>query len=419
MTTTKDNDIHQLKDAMNHALIQAIRASSDQGDYIMIRNIVHAAIDYSTAFGNVYGYDLSTSMGTEHSNADANANANTNGAHVSPVTLLEARLFGEAIDAMGKTKAGHGKLKKVWTTFMNLAAGCGSESDSDSDSDGSESKRGLASKASAFELNAMIGALGKRGKVRAALKIYQTVTDGTGTDSVKIVGDEYTASALLIMLANSIEADDVPRSLAHANNAHSDIDGGNGKGNSKSSVTLSSPCWQWNEAISILDDFEKRIELNNQVYAAALKVNEQAMVLYKFPGNKHPGAKCAMSILERMQVRCIGVSSWNENLPFDSRLIHCLIPRNVEFLPMLSLAVSSCQHLTKVNSGKRHWRYYGQWKRRRVEVILMMVFLNGCCRRQMHTPTLPSYHRALVVDSMMTQLDFWMKFGQRRMISKI
>lgn len=71
-------------------------------------------------------------------------------------------------------------------------------------------------------------------------------------------------------------------------------------------MTLSSPCWQWNEAKSILDDFENRIELNNQVYAAALKVNEQAMVLYKFPGNKHPGAKCAMSILERMQKR--GVS---------------------------------------------------------------------------------------------------------------
>jgi hypothetical protein len=300
LTTT---DVNAMRDAINHALIQAIRASSDQGDYIMIRNIVHAAVEYSHAFGTVYSSFKSRGEGnvsTSDSDGDGESgrdSENENGMHVRPVPLLEARLFGEAIGEMGTTNAGHGKLKKIWVTFMELAAGCRSDSDIDSAStiDSYESTCGLASDASAFELNAMIGALAKRGKVRAALKIYQAATDGTGKHSVKIAGDAYTASALLTMLAKSIEADDGPRS-------HSNVDG---KGKSRALVSLSSPCWQWNEAISIMDDFEKRVELNNQVYAAALKVNEQAMILYRFPGNKHPGAKCAMSILERMQVRLL------------------------------------------------------------------------------------------------------------------
>jgi hypothetical protein len=126
-----------------------------------------------------------------------------------------------------------------------------------------------------------------------------------------------------MMLAKSIEADDVPTrtSFSSSSNAgggmleSSSSSGGKGTARATTKTTatatatgrgakkLTSPCWQWNEAISILKDFEKRMELNNQVYAAALKVNEQAMDLYRFPGNKHPGAKYAMSVLERMQVR--------------------------------------------------------------------------------------------------------------------
>jgi hypothetical protein len=51
-----------------------------------------------------------------------------------------------------------------------------------------------------------------------------------------------------------------------------------------------------------LDDFEKNGKVNNHVYSAALQVNDQAMASYRFPGNKHPGSKYAMAILERMKV---------------------------------------------------------------------------------------------------------------------
>jgi len=306
-----------IKDAFNHALIQAIRASSAQGDYIMIRNIVDRAVEYSIAFAGVYHYD---------SVVDADIVDVVD----ATVKLLEARVFGEAIVELEKTTAGDSKLKKVWAMLMELGAHCESIGGDASDGSDAGGMCVLASKPSAYELNAMIGALGRRGKVRSALKIYQEVVNGvrsnsnsgsgleTCTDSVRIVGDEYTASAVLIMLAKSIEEDDVPTRTSSSSDvgvgvgvgvleASSSSSGGKGKatvtGRGAKSVKLTSPCWQWNEAISILNDFEKRTELNNQVYAAALKVNEQAMDLYRFPGDKHPGAKYAMSVLERMQVR--------------------------------------------------------------------------------------------------------------------
>jgi len=242
-----------LRENMNRALIQATRAASDHGDYIMISNILDVAIAYAEAVTKVYR------VGSEDGGKCP--------------ALLEARLFGEALSELSRTKANHSKLKKLWSLFIDLS---------------SNSERCiLASQPSAFELNAMILGLGSKGKFRAALKLYVEYNTKNGTNGVEIDNDEYTASALLTILANSIASDALPDTNITS------VAGGNSR---------RSPCWQWNEAESILDDFENRMQLNNQVYASALKVNEQAMELYKYPGNRHPGAKYAMSILERMQV---------------------------------------------------------------------------------------------------------------------
>jgi len=249
----QQNSVSELRDALNHALIQAIRASSDHKDYNMILKIVDAAVAYAEVFATSTRGEAVPGL--------------RNG-----VPLLEARIFGEAISELSRTKASDSKLKKLWKLFIGFSA---------DDESGI-----LASKPSAFELNAMILALGKRGRVRAALDIYTNYTDGRETKNgeIQIEPDAYTASALLSVLADSIASKAEPISNVK-----------------KTTDTRISPCWQWNEVNTVLDYFESKMALNNRVYAAALKVNEEAMDLYRYPGNQHLGAKAAMSILERMQ----------------------------------------------------------------------------------------------------------------------
>jgi hypothetical protein len=67
-----------------------------------------------------------------------------------------------------------------------------------------------------------------------------------------------------------------------------------------------SPCWQWNEAMSILNTFNPD-QLNNHAYAALLKVNERAVEAYNNEKDvtrtlRHNGVRCAMAVLERMKV---------------------------------------------------------------------------------------------------------------------
>lgn len=259
----------ELREVLNHALIQALRASSDCGDYVMISKLVQGAISYCEAVARVVYTDENT---TNYHGRDRK----------SVARLLEARFFGEAITEMGKTAAGNSKLNKLWLTFVNASRPlCTLEENGESDR-----VCILASEPSAFELNAMINVLGSRGKVQAALNLYRAVQRDSMSGST-IECDEYTASALLNILAQSIELDD-PSEVVVGN-----------------STLAGSPCWQWKEALSILDDFEKNRKINNHVYCAALEVNEQAMASFRFPGNKHHGSKYAMSLLERMKANGI------------------------------------------------------------------------------------------------------------------
>ncbi len=275
----------EMQETINHALIQAIRAASDHGDYVMIRTIVEAAIAYTKAVSQVYRIQIvdrdNNGGGDDDDDDDGKRRDYDQG-------LLRARVFGEAISGMSRTKASHSKLKKLWTVFIDL-----NSANSEDDSSGSTLKDTftiLSKPENAFELNSMITGLGDRGKFRTALKLYEEVIEGkddedeSSSSSFKLKVDQYTASALFTMLSNSIALDDSPDN------------------NGKNSHPLQSPCWQWNEAVSILNTFDKKMELNNQIYASILKVNEQAMELYRSPGNRHPGAKCAMTILKRMQV---------------------------------------------------------------------------------------------------------------------
>eukprot|EP00557_Chaetoceros_sp_GSL56_P013304 CAMPEP_0176477508 /NCGR_PEP_ID=MMETSP0200_2-20121128/661_1 /TAXON_ID=947934 /ORGANISM="Chaetoceros sp., Strain GSL56" /LENGTH=1340 /DNA_ID=CAMNT_0017873325 /DNA_START=343 /DNA_END=4365 /DNA_ORIENTATION=+ len=277
----------ELRNSINHALIQALRACSDHGDYIMISKLVQGAISYSEVVARV--------LLTDGDGKDGHRQNVSREKRRYMTRLLEARFFGEAIFEMGRTKAGNSKLNKLWLTFMDVSRSLCEwewelELDENEGNSSFDSVCILASKPSAFELNAMISALGSRGKVRAALNLYHEIQNDVRAGRKTFVEyDEYTASALLNVLAESIESDHYSSESPVGNSA----------------VGGSSPCWQWNEALSILDDFEKNGKINNHVYCAALQVNEQAMISYRFPGNKHPGSKYSMSILERMKANGI------------------------------------------------------------------------------------------------------------------
>ena len=213
-----------MEEALERATIQAVRAASATGDYRLIFRVVEAAIAFAES-------------------CDA--------------PLLPARLFGEAIESLSRTQCNVSKLKQMWKlsqAHSNLIQ-----------------EPGMG----AFELNTMIRALAGRGKIRAALDLYETVTD--------IEGDAYTTSILLTGLAESISDDQSPaKDWEFGNNGMS-------------------PCWQYTEGRRLLESCPRH-QLNNHVFAAALRLNERAGKVFDSINQRHYTAKSAMDILQLMKV---------------------------------------------------------------------------------------------------------------------
>ena len=97
----------------------------------------------------------------------------------------------------------------------------------------------------------------------------------------------------------------------------------------KDKLQRDSPCWQWREAMEILDDLSitdkknhisaidgknGQIPLNNYVYSALLKVNEKASDLFISNKNKHDGAQVAMELLQHMRVSFFSGFFYSMNL---------------------------------------------------------------------------------------------------------
>ena len=289
--------VESIREVLEMVLVQAVRAASEVGDFVLINKLIHAAVGYATAVA------LKTNT-------------------TSP--LLTPRIFGEAITSMSKTKASHSKVKSLWNLFLNDVASNSSQ------------RRILSSPPSSYELNAMLSSLSERNKVSAALTLYRHMIEDENV--VKIEGDAYTASILFGMLADSIGNGGVVRNTNGrvVDNLVADdvIDGD------------VSPCWQWNEAIRLLDTFST-VQLNNFAYAALLKVNEQATEVYCEAGMmRHNGVQCAMSVLERMKVsQCVCLFSVRLTcicVRFSgSHICICPIDRPITFLPMSSRVLHS------------------------------------------------------------------------------
>jgi hypothetical protein len=250
---TDDAVVHSIRESLEMVLVQAVRAASEVGDFVLINKLIHAAVGYATAVAK---------------------QTNNN------VPLLTPRIFGEVITSISKTKASHSKVKSLWNLFIRDVAANNNDT------------RILSSAPSSYELNAMLTSLSERNKVSAALTLYRRMIEGV--DGIVIDGDAYSASILFAMLADSIANGGTRATTIRDNFSRLPDD-------IKDDDDVDSPCWQWKEAISILNTFSSA-QLNNFAYAALLKVNEQATEVYSDVGARHNGVQCAMSVLERMKV---------------------------------------------------------------------------------------------------------------------
>ena len=105
----------ELGEALSSALIRAFRACGEAGDYRMIISLLQSAIQFC-----------------------------------HDVPLLSARVWGEAVEALGRTDASVSKLKQVWRWAVDHSST-------------------LVEPIGAFELNVMLKALGEKKKVEIQL----------------------------------------------------------------------------------------------------------------------------------------------------------------------------------------------------------------------------------------------------------
>ena len=326
----------ELKDAMNYSAIQAIRAFADTGDFVWILKTLDAFVDYATIFAVTRSL---LHKGSDDGDDDFNS------------SLLQPRIFGEAITGLVKgTKANTSKLRYVWNMLLSVT-NCKNHENEDflkkKLTDGGIKENSLediireinVSKSNAyildsypgaFELNSMINALSRHNKLRAALNLYKDVSKPPATNETKeqlsVTGimtcpieiDSYTISSIFKILAESIPEPD-PSITDDLYISDSSLPGGKTqrRKRGKDKLQRDSPCWQWREAMEILDELSisnqkkhfsavdgrnGRIPLNYYVYSALLKVNEKASELFQSNKNRHNGAQVAMEILQHMRV---------------------------------------------------------------------------------------------------------------------
>ena len=268
-------DQHLLIEPFSRALVQAIRLASELGDYKLIMNIVEAALQY---------------------------------ANQQPILI--PRVFGEAIDGLSKTSANRAKIKQLWNLGTSEKA-----------------QQVLTEPLGTFELNVMIKALSSRGTIRAVLDLYQESCCGIHTASLddseemsqahgtvnatvifsqetatKIVPDAYTLSSIFSALHDSITEEQALKPLLTQGAENTTTN--SAKNQQHQQQAYSSQCWQWNEAMCLLNNYRENAmqndwpTLNNHVFSNLLKLNDRASQLYSF--SSHNGPKMAMSILNTM-----------------------------------------------------------------------------------------------------------------------
>ena len=253
----------------SRAVVQAIRLASEQGDYKLILSLVEASID----FANEY-------------------------------PIIMPRVFGEAIDGLSKTSANMAKINQLW----NLGTS-------------EQSKTFLTEPLGTFELNVMIKTIASRGKIRATLNFYNEHTQQLLSSSstshhqnnetiladaiLSIAPDPYTLSSIFSALQESI-TDDEPSKMQ--NYSQPTTTANSSTPETITSVGPPSQCWQWNEAMNLLESYKMQESalppLNNHVFASLLKLNDRITQIFLPPA--HHGPRMALHLLNAMH--SIGIS---------------------------------------------------------------------------------------------------------------
>jgi len=288
--------IIEVQSIFEQTIIQSIRGTSSIQDFVLLIKLVHCSVDYATVFSKVAvrvdvvdSDEVDDSCDDEiqfvgfkddQSSTDESTVEEGDGREHTIVAILSPRIFGEAITSLSKiSQVSLSKIKSLWNYYMYDVAGKNYEI--------------LSSSPSSYELNAMLNALGERKKITAALKVYKQTCTGEEKENgmCKIEGDAYTASILFGMLTESIPTSNVRPGGRRDTAAYKD--------NREEEV---SPCWQWNEALSLLNTFSSS-QLNNYAYSALLKVNLQASQKFRDTTSpeRHNGVKYAMKVLEYMK----------------------------------------------------------------------------------------------------------------------
>ena len=316
-TTTLSSSIQT---TLESALLQSIRGTSDVHDFILLRKLIYEAVEYATAYANVVS--ISAQAADVNYSSSTNNNRYRQQSQPQPVVImyngiLSPRIFGEAITSISKIpKVSLSKVKSIWNLYVyDVIGGSNDEKKEGMEMMMEQRRILLSSPPSSYELNVMLSVLSERQKVVAALKLYRQVAVEESTASSCMKGDAYTASILFGMLADSIMTSSATANNNNNNRHGATIQGERGRskegyGDDDDKVEQQqSPCWQWNEAISLLDTFSSSSStdtcLNNYAYAALLKVNELATASSKTmaaaTSSSHNGIKCAMLVLDRMK----------------------------------------------------------------------------------------------------------------------
>lgn len=232
--------------SLQRAVVQAIRAAASANDYKLILQLVRSAQDYyDSAFLTIQ------TPSTYHCDS-----------------MLDSRILGEAISALGQTTVRVGRITHLWEQGWKGAS------------------------VTTREVNALLQALCTKGRLRGAISMYHIYSR---TNTI----DAYSISILLNALKDSI-VDKNRNSTKFISPSEHDLVS---LENAMLSPLLQSPCWQWNEAIRLFDSaFQSSSRpysglLNNAVFTAFLQLNKKATKFFK----SHEGSERAIWILDFMR----------------------------------------------------------------------------------------------------------------------
>ena len=214
--------------------------------------------------------------------------------HAASRRKMDPRILGEAVEALSRTTVRVGRITQLWRQWTTTTATATTTD-----------VPPVTTVVTPREVNALLQALIDKGRLRGALQFYHNET--TCAESTSTTTDAYSLSILLNALTASIGDDDDakpahPPPLPQLRNEELE-------------PFCSPVCWQWNEAVRLLDtalltmkatatatagsgfDQQQQVLVNNPVVTALLQLNKRAAQVFR----RHSGPERALWMLDFLQ----------------------------------------------------------------------------------------------------------------------